>query len=381
MSALGAAQIAVAAVLGGSIAAVWIAIARNRVRHERAVLKEHARAIRAHYAAVEAAEDNPSYSPDAVEQLVSGIVSLADGLWRTGELGALDGSPFGPLVRAWARSRQTWLGTGLRVVGRPSVDLLGVVNRGIEAEDRVIVRVRIRIHCKHPKIGLIALRFIRLDERWTFERRDSQWMLRSMDGDPLAGPVLSAPLIPSPSSDTDRLREESLAELAKKQNVGDDSVLAGLVGADEPPAYALPDLSIVDGRFEPALIAAELARLLEAWEQATSGSQASLDGLASERARATLLGPGTRSRLVVRDAVLKSWEAKALLLSRRPPAIELALTVEAVRYAVSDDGTYWGGSEPHRMDLSWTLELTDSAKTPWRLAISSNSAEAVPGGT
>jgi hypothetical protein len=220
-----------------------------------------------------------------------------------------------------------------------------------------------------------------VDERWTFGRSGSRWVLLSVGGDPLAGPLLTAPLIPTPSSDTERLREESLTELANAQKLGNDVALSDLVGADEPAAFALLDLSAVDSRFGPELIAAELAHVLEAWEGAVTGSEAPLEELASEHAREALLRPRPGTRLVVRDAVLKSWEATKLDLSLHPPAIEVTLDVEAVRYVVRGNGSHVAGNrtDARRMALTWVLELTDSERAPWRLATSNSPAEAIPG--
>jgi hypothetical protein len=205
--------------------------------------------------------------------------------------------------------------------------------------------------------------------------------LLSIGGDPLAGPLLTASLIPTPSSDTERLREESLAELASAQKVGDDVALSELVSPDEPPAFALLDLSVVDSRFGTPLIAAELAHLLEAWEGAVTGSEGPFEELASDDARAALLRPSGGTRLIVRDAVLKSWEATRLDLSRDPPAIELTLDVEAVRYVVRDNGSHVAGNrtDARGMALTWVLELTLSTRAPWRLATSNNPAEAIAG--
>ena len=73
------AQVGTAVAVLGTVAAAWIAMARRGVRREHAVLREHARAHRAHYAAIEAAEDNPSFSPEAVKQFVTEIVALPKG--------------------------------------------------------------------------------------------------------------------------------------------------------------------------------------------------------------------------------------------------------------------------------------------------------------
>jgi hypothetical protein len=83
----------------------------------------------------------------------------------------------------------------------------------------------------------------------------------------------------------------------------------------------------------------------------------------------------------VRDAVLKSWEATRLDLSRDPPAIELTLDVEAVRYVVRGNGSHVAGNrtDARGMALTWVLELTLSTRAPWRLATSNNPAEAIAG--
>ena len=381
MTAVALAEVAVALVIGGGVATPWVAGAISRGRHERALLREHNRARRAHYAAVEAAEDNPDFSPEAVEHFVDQVVAIATDLWRGGRGTGLSSRPDGALVRNWAWSRQAWLGMGLEVRRKPSVDLLDVVNRGYEDEDRVVVRVRLHLRCPHPQVNVMSLRYLHLDERWTLGRYDGQWVLLSVEGDPLAGPVLSAPLVPNPSADTERLREESLAELGEAQKVGDDVVLSDLVSPDERPAFALLDLSVVDGRFAPALIAAELAHLIEAWEEAVTQSEAPLERLASVEAREALLRPRSGYRFIVRDAVMKSWAATRLDLDRRPPAIEAAVQVEAVRYVVTANGAYVTGNntDSHRMALTWVLELTDVKGTPWRLAESTRPAEGVPG--
>ena len=258
-----AAEIVGAVVFIGGPAAYWLVVVRSAARRERAELRERARAVRAHYAAVEAAEDDPGFSPDAIEASVAEIIELVNVWWRTGDVSASAGRPDAALVEAWARARASWLGDDLRVVGKPATDLLGVVNREDEAEDHVVTRVRLRVHCGQPRSGGPNVHRQRLDERWTFGRADGRWVLLSVSGDPLAGPVLEAPLVPTPSADRERLREESLAELAKANAVDGDVNFSQLVDCHKPAASALRDLSLVDARFQPALIGEELAE--ESW--------------------------------------------------------------------------------------------------------------------
>lgn len=385
VSALELEEIAAGVLVLGGVGAYWIAAIAGAARHARALREEHVHATRAHYAAVEAALDNPSYSPDAIEQTVAEVVALANGLWRKGTIRSSRGRIDEPVIRAWAKSCQFELGKGLEAVGRPAIDLLNVINRDDEEEDRFVVRVRLRIRCKHPSFGTLpgglGAHHTHLDERWTFGRSEDNWILLSVDGDPLAGPILKAPLVSTPSSDTERLREESLAELASAQKVGAEVALEDLVSADEPPALALLDLSIIDPRFLPALIAEELAHLLESWEAAVTGSEGPLEELASVKARTALLRPRHGTRMIVRDAVLKSWETTRLDLARDLPAVEVTLNVEAIRYVVSDNGTALAGSDTvvHEMELMWMLELTDSPQVPWHLVASNIPAEAIHG--
>jgi hypothetical protein len=376
-----AAEVAIGALFLGGLATYWMIAIRGAARHERAVLRERSRASRAHYAAVEAAEDDPIFSPDSIEASVKEIVALAGDLWRSERIDDLDRRPDSRLIRAWAQSWQSRLGKGLEAVGSPSTDLLRVVNRDDEQEDGVVVRVRLRIHCKQPVVGALGQHHAHADERWTFGRSDGDWFLLSVGGDPLAGPILTAPLIPTPSSDTERMSEKSLVDMATSQKPEDGTHFGDLVSADAPPAFALLDLSVVDSRFLPALIAAELAHLVEAWEAAVTGPEAPLEQLASDDARAALLYPGTSARLVVRDAVLKAWEPTELHLTRHPPTIETTVDVEAVRYVAGDDGTHLAGNmtDPRRIKLTWTLELTESAEVPWRLVSSSDPAAAIAG--
>lgn len=359
----------------------WLALIGSEARRERTRLRARARASRAHYAAIEAAEDDPSFAPDVIEQSVRDAIARADQLWRGAPLAVLDGRADAGLLKAWARSRQLWIGSGLTLRRFPSIDLLRVVNREGDDEDRAVVRVRMHVHCRRPRLGAAGLRNQRLDERWTLGRAGDGWAVLSVDGDPLAGPVLTAPLIPNRSFDDDRLLEESLAEQASAQTVTGDVTLSELVSPDEPPALAVLDLSIVDARFFPPLIAAALAHLVEAWQEAVTGSATPLEERASAEAIAVLLRPGPGWRLFLRDAVLTSWEPTGLQLSRRPPAIEIELRVDAVRFVATDDDDRRFGNETERRGilLTWLLELSDSATTPWRLATSTNPADEIPG--
>ena len=382
MSLVGITGLAIAIGTAGCFAFYWLLVVVSGVRHELAVRRRHIRADRAYYAAIEAAEDEPAFAPDAIRQAIAQLVALADRMWRA-QIAELEDRPDAGLIRAWARARESWLGGGLRVRGTPYVELLRVVNRAGESEDRVVVRVRIRVRRRRPPLNFYTAPRVRLDERWTLGRYDGRWVLLSVEGDALAGPILTAPLIPTAAHDTERLREESLAELASAQAAPADVSPSELVAPDAPPAFALLDLSVVDGRYLPVLVAAQLAHLVEAWEEAVTGSPEPLAALASDEALTALLRPAPGKRMVIRDATLTSWEPVRLELSAQPPMIVVRVEIEAARYVVTDDGTRRAGvdNEPRSIILIWRLELTDSRRMPWRLVGSTSPAHGIPGWT
>jgi hypothetical protein len=357
-------------VLVGSAAAWVIVGARLRLSARR-------RARRAAGAALEAALDDPAFAPENVRRSIEMILELAGAVWRSPDGGALGDRRDGPLIGAWAQSREAWLGTGLRVIGEPAIDLLRVVNREDEAEDRIVARVRFGVHRDQlsvPEPPLSPHR-LRLDERWTLCRGGERWLLVSVAGDPLAGPVLSAALIPSPAYDTQRLKEASLSELANEPAAGAIDPGA-LYDHDAPAPLALLDLSLADGRFSPLLIAAALSHIVEAWETASDGSDEPLTRVASKAAIQALLSESDGGdRRFIRDATLEHWEVVAVDAARQPPAITVSVLIKAAswteRHPIS-------GSDRQRRELAhtWTLELDETRRQVgyWRLASSSAAA-------
>jgi hypothetical protein len=156
-----------------------------------------------------------------------------------------------------------------------------------------------------------------------------------------------------------------------------------LVPPEEAPSLALADLSVVDPRFNPALLGAALAHLLETWETAVTGSEDPLAERASPEARDALLRPGPDAQVFVRDAVLKSWEVIALHVDRKPPAVDVEVHIEAVRYLVRYETAIRAGNATDVLPakLTWTLELTDSTEVPWRLVGSSDASTGIADGS
>lgn len=293
---------------------------------------------------------------------------------RTATRAALDDPVFAPerIEAAVAMILPQQLGRHARVAGRPRVDILGVVNRQRDSEDRVVVRVRADVDRGATAHGLPRRGLI--DERWTLVHRGEGWHLAAGAGDPLAESLLSSPLIDSPGDDTRRLREASLQELSGDARRGGPGPRE-LTDTAAPPLQQLTDLSVADERFEPMLIEAAVAHIVEAWEQSSSGSDAPLLAVATGAGAHALNFPAPgRGRRRISDARVQRWVLTGLNASAQPPTVTVSLRVKATAWT-DDDASSAGDHRPaHLLDLVWTLALDEATPTHprWRLTHSAD---------
>jgi hypothetical protein len=332
------------------------------------------RVEQAEVVAVEASVDDEMFAPDSIRAAVSGIVNMA----VDGGLGDAEREDEA-VVADWARSHGLW--AGYRLVGVPSVHVMRVANRAGRLENRVDVRVR----CRFAPAGTKHAVAVACDERWVIGRSGGRWLLREVSSDPLADPVLGAALIPGAWADEDGLRDESLTELAAGDRVAASAQLGELSDRDHDPVLALRDLSVIHGRYAPTVIEAELNRLIETWEQATTGSPEPLMSLASVEARVSLLEArafGKPVSIVLRDATLVSWTATHPALTGEAARLQLTVHARGVRYLVDPKTReHVSGSRdwPHDMRLVWILESAHGGPLPWRLISSSTPVRGIPG--
>jgi hypothetical protein len=142
-----------------------------------------------------------------------------------------------------------------------------------------------------------------------------------LSGDPLSSVVMSSPLIASPASDEERLRETGLQELGAAGAVTGANAGA-LVDPDAPPSEKLNDLALLDDRFDPALIEATIKLIVEAWEAVSDGPARPLSEVATKNGIRALEHPGgPGGRRYIRDAALSHWDdplrVKSLCNARR----------------------------------------------------------------
>lgn len=325
--------VAVMATMVGTWAEVgWRQVAGRVV--DRQVTRRHRITLGA---ALEAAEDDRLFDPSEIEATINRLIADAARGWSE------------RLVGARASSTQ-W-------------ELVQVVNRPRHSEDRLVVRVHVTVaYDRSVAVGRLRWRrpgHLRLDERWVLRVRDDAWVVAGVTSDPRARLPLSAPNIPDPAADGERLTAEALAELA----AGDSRLVGSGTGPGDPLAEVL-DRSLVDGRYTPALLEATVSRIAEAWEIAASGDERLLRDLATDQACEALLRPEslTRGRLVVQDLTVRETR----IVDTGPDQVTVAPAVRMGRRVEHDDHV---GPDALTMTLRlrWTLRLRVNDLQPWEL--------------
>lgn len=367
----------VTGVVGTSDAFV-LSLVRGGLKRHEVELHARARARQAEAAVTEASFEAGWFAPDEIRSAVEEILALAHSVWL-GPGREVKCRADRRLIERWAQSVIAALGDGVQPVGEPAVDILQVINRVGEDEDRIELRVRLAFRRAHHRLA--EPRTVNADFRWTLGRVDRAWRLLSVDSDPLADQVLDRPFIVAGWADFERLREETLRELGDADAVGPEVDLAELISPDLSVHGQLVELAVLDSRFDQDLLSASIAHIVQAWEEACSGSPKPLALVTSPEAFDALLrpAPGDETRrLLIKNAVVDRWDPTGLVLSAVPPEIEISLTVSAVRFIVEnlDGSTHAVGSIDGRypFDLSWTLALTNAKPAAWALAATTNPA-------
>ena len=339
------------------------------------------RAARVELASAEAAADDPYFQGDLVREETAALHRAIVAAWTDRDRDAL-ARHLGPdLLSEWVRrlddfDRRGWHNV-CEIRGATHVQYLGLTNREDDTEDRVVVRVVASLRdVVVDRNGNVIKRkeeddeLTTLAEYWTLGRAGDHWILHSIEQDAEGAHHLDAPIVASPWSDDARLTDEALTELAVADAVPDEAIgeLVDVDYAGDARTQAL-DLSVVDGRFAPAVLEAAARRAVEAWAEAVDGADAALERAATPEAAHALLYPrGENTRLVVRGPRLQSLQILALDANARTFTVEARISGR--RYLEDRDTVaVLEGSKDHATTFTerWTLALGDDPATPWRI--------------
>ncbi len=330
-------------------------------------------------AAAEATEDDALFDPEVVTQRAAGLFVNIQRAWSTNDIATLRGWVGPDLMIEWETRLADFARKGWRnqvdVLDGPETHYVGLTNRAGDDEDRAVVRLTARLHDVvidgHGDVlpsedGEIA----RISEYWTLGKRAGEWIVMSIEQDREGAHHLTAPLVAAPEGDIERIRGEAVMEVA-----GEDVVPASEVGELLSPGFsgtahaAALDLSLVDGRFAPDVLATAVGEVVGAWAIAIDGPDEPLAARTTPEALTALLYPtgSGRNRLVIRGQDVRGMTIVSV--TPGPPAqVGLQLEVDGVQYIEDRDTTeVLAGSKRKRRTTkqTWTLQLQDDARRPW----------------
>ncbi|HEY5142721.1 MAG TPA: TIM44-like domain-containing protein [Solirubrobacteraceae bacterium] len=360
--------------------ATWLMVRKMRAR-----LDERDRRVRT--ASAEAAEDDAAFTAERVTQDAAVMFHAIQGAWDARDERTLATMVGDDLLAEWHRrlgdfERKGWHNR-VRVVSGPEVKYVGLVNREADADDRIVLHIDAQLEDYVELPNGMRMQHsgqsssvTHCSEYWTLGKRDARWILVSIEQDAEGRHNLDAPIVASPWSDEERLHDAALVEGAVADGAtGTRFATAELVDVDlaaDARAQAL-DLSLVDGRFAPDVLAAAARRAAEGWAEAVDGADAPLEAVATREAVDALLYAGDASRatrLVVRGPRVEQVQIAELTPTPEPARMTLAVRVCGRRYVEDrDTAAVMSGSKDRESTFTehWTMALDGSDETPWRL--------------
>ena len=369
------------------VAVVAVVVVMGLVGSWRLRRRRAERVARVRLAAAEAAEDDAAFAPDRVGADAGALFTAVQRAWDARDRAALGELLGADLLAEWTRRLDDFDAKGwhnrVKLLGAPRVEYVGLVNRAADAEDRVVVRIEAALEdYVETASGRIVTkrgqtsRMTALREYWTLGKRDGGWRLLSIEQDAEGAHQLDAPIVASPWGDDERLRDQSLTELAVADAAPHGvrpGELADLDFDGSARAAAL-DLALADPRFDPAVLEAAVRRVVAAWVEAVDGADAPLEAVAAPAAVDALLydrDATRRTRLVVRGARAERVTVERLEAAAEPPAMVVAVTVRGRRYVQDRDTAAILSGSDARDDVftaRWRLTLDGPPAAPWRLA-------------
>lgn len=338
-------------------------------------------------AAEESVFDDPMFAPEAVKAVAAELHAEVVAAWTAGDRRRLTQALGHELLVEWEHQldelrRRGWRNV-LKVRGRLRVSFVGLVNRPGDAEDRVVVHLRVRMwDVVYDRAGQRMLRSDgdtgkrTLSEYWTLGKRDGRWILVSVEQQREGAYHLDEAVIPSPWAD-DRLHDDAVIERGLAAGIDPES-LAG-VAAGVPFEFrggtrvAALDLAQFDGRYAPDVLESAARRAVAAWAEAIDGHHQPLITIAGRHTAAELLYPegNRRTRLVIRGPRLERLRIIRIEPTRKPPTMTVEADITGRRYLEHRRTTaVLDGNKDRDVTFTerWDLALTANPDVPWRIA-------------
>ena len=385
----GGGSIVVVVIVFGFLAVFLVHLAIHSVRYRRKVRE---RVARVRTASAEAAEDDAYFASSALEKDAGELFEACQTAWDERNLDRLSALVGDDLMVEWKRRLEDFERKGwhnrVSVKGSPKIQYVGLVNREDDTEDRAVVRVTASLRAyvedqsgKHILQTGAKSENVGLCEYWTLARSSvdpgAGWKVVSIEQRAEGDHNLDEEIIPSPWSDTQRLSDESLTELAVEDGLPPGFTTADLatVSFEGTAREQALDLSLADARFAPDVLEAAARTAVAAWAEAVDGSDEPLEAVATPEAVSELLygGDGSRkTRVVVRGPRVRAIRILAVDVGQQPATMTIEVELGGRRYVEDrDTAAVLGGSKDSATSFSdtWTLALSGPAEAPWQLAM------------
>jgi predicted lipid-binding transport protein (Tim44 family) len=342
---------------------------------------------RVELAAAEAAEDDAVFAPEQVRAQAARLFVDIQSAWDAGDRVRLRGLVAPELLAEWERrmddfDRKGWHNR-VQPLGEPSIEYVGLSNRGDDRADRVVVRIEARLRdyvedAYGQRVGRVdaAGDTSQVREFWTLVKRDGHWILQSIEQGAEGAHRLSEDVVATPWADEQAMRDEALVQGAVQDAVPEGTKIAEVADLDfkgDARAAAL-DLSVADGRFAPDILEVAARRAVAAWADAVDGDDGPLLALSHADAARELLHPGdpsARTRLVVRGLDVRHISIVSVDAALEPPTMTIDLELAGRRYLEDrDTAAVVAGSQSRAVAFTerWTLVLDGPDDQPWRIA-------------
>jgi hypothetical protein len=194
------------------------------------------------------------------------------------------------------------------------------------------------------------------------------WRVVHVESDIEGQHYLTDPL-PEEGSDQ-QLHDEATISTAVDSAPSADMSVTELTDVDASTKGQLLDLSLVDGRYAPDVIAACACEIARAWESATfARDRKQLEPWCTPEAAGQLFAPAPHRVRRVLDVETRRVQITGLDRDSDPPTVSVTVELHGRRWLADDWGITISGSNRRHRDFAeqWTLRLDPSMQCPWRL--------------
>jgi hypothetical protein len=203
---------------------------------------------------------------------------------------------------------------------------------------------------------------------WRLGSEGDGWKIERVEAAGDGRHFLSDPLLEM--GPDQELRDEATISTAVEDKAPEQLPVGQLTDIDAPTQSQLLDLSVVDGRYAPDVIAACVCEIARLWESACSTrDRALLERACTAEAATQLLHPTPHGLRRVLNLETRRVQIDALHADSDPATISVTLQLRGQRWLTTDHGTRLSGSRSRHRDFTehWTLRLDPSTTSPWRL--------------